>query len=492
MQRVFFSFHVPESVGTFLLQNLRQQVKFPLYPEKNLHITLQFVGDVTDEQLEQLKDIGEAVARECEPVQITPVSFSVEEGRLRLAIESNRALADLQKNLSSKIGNVEGIVVKLQEYTPHITLGRPQGDFSLSSLSAIPADVAFLTTSFGLYKSEPGENRMGNYILIQEFQLGDARENKTAIQTIMLPVRPQPDTIVAIFLLKAFGQKQYPGIERAKILVRPTLPQGATEESLLSEGTLLIDIPGGQFDHHKQGGTASQLVVKNLKIEQSPAIAKLLAYAERDDKYGKGTISQDPLDRAFGLSGLIAALNKSHPENPNHVVDSILPLLRAHISEEQKRTDKLPLEYQEKLQSGKAQERRVRHKKKPLSVVTIESNDPSMPGWLRSSGGKKADVVIQKINSGHVNILTKQIKKIDLRGAIALLRSQEAGAKNRTVPQKAQYLMQSGRIDEVPEWYYDRATNSLLNGGLNPTGVEPTALSLEQITSLVQEGLEMI
>ncbi len=35
--------------------------------------------------------------------------------------------------------------------------------------------------------------------------------------TIVLPVRPQPDTLVAIFLLKEYGEVKFPGIKNAKI-----------------------------------------------------------------------------------------------------------------------------------------------------------------------------------------------------------------------------------------------------------------------------------
>lgn len=490
MQRVFFSIHVPESAGETLLKNLQQQVSFPLYPKENLHITLQFVGGVTDEQLEQLKNIGEEVSQKYEPIQITPASFFVEQGRLRLAIKKEPALLDIREQLVSKIEDVEGITLKQQEYTPHITLGRPPEDFSLSSLPTTPADFAFPASSLGLYKSEPGEDRMGNYTLVKEFQLNNIKEAEANIHAILLPARPQPDTIVAMFFLKTFGKEQYPGIENAEVLVRPTPPEGSTEPSLLSEGILPIDIVGGRFDHHKQGQTASRLVAKDLGIEQSPALAKLLAYAERDDKYGKGTVSQDPLDKAFGLSGLISALNKTIPNNPKEVVDYILPLLTAHYLEEKKRAEDLPKEFQEKLSSGKAKVLGGRHKKNKVKIISIESDEPSMPGWLRSSAGQRADVVIQRMSSGNTNILTRQLKKIDLRHVTSLVRAEELRLSKKSDRVAPALLSQPGRTKGLQEWYYDRATNSLLNGGVHPGGTPPTKIPLDSITEFVLKGLE--
>ena len=304
---------------------------------------------------------------------------------------------------------------------------------------------------------------------------------------IMLPTRPQPDTIVGIFLLKNFGKENYLGIEKATLEISATLPPNETPESLLQKGIFPIDLGGGPFDHHNKGKTASQLIAEHLGIEKSPALGKLLAYAERDDKYGKGTISQDPLDKAFGLSGLVAALNKTLPQNPNEVVEYILPLLAGHYIEEKKRTEDLPQEFAEKLQRGGAQELRIKHKGKNINVVVVESDSPSMAGFLRSGEGRKADVVIQKTGTGYVNILTRPLKRIDLRECAALLRKEEANARN--IPLQTQNLTMPGRISEVPDWYYDRATNSLLNGGTNSKGVVPTALPLKKIIEIISQGL---
>ena len=305
---------------------------------------------------------------------------------------------------------------------------------------------------------------------------------------IILPVRPQPDTIVAIFLLKTFGKEKYPGIDEASVEILATLPEGENEKSFQEKGVFLIDIGGGEFDHHTKETTTSKLIAQNLGIADNPVFTKLLSYAERDDKYGMGTISKDSLDRAFGLSGLITALNKSIPQNTNEVVEYILPLLIAHYLEEKKRIEDLPREYQEKFEAGKAQEIEVQHKGKNVSLIILESDSPSMAGWLRSSAGKKADVVVQKMSSGYINILTKQFKKIDLRKTISFIRQTEANiTKQKLSPAE---LSAPGRISKVPNWYYDRATNSLLNGGLNPQGVEATKISFEKIRQLVLQGLE--
>jgi len=307
-------------------------------------------------------------------------------------------------------------------------------------------------------------------------------------QKIILPTLPQVDTIIAIFLLKKFGKEKYPGIENASIEIWTEIPRGETEESLNKKGYFLIDVGGGKFDHHFKGKTASQIVAEDLNLEEDPALSKLLAFAERADKYGLGTISTDQIDKAFGLAGIISDLQKIYPHDPQKIVDLILPLIEAHYLEEKRRYKELPEEFEKKLKEGRAEVFIVKQGKKKLKVVAIESDNPSIVGWLRSTIGPKADVVLQRASSGHTNIITRPLKRIDLTLSVALLRKEETIRQNRGEIPPAE-LIKPGKISQVPEWYYDRATNSILNGGVNPKGTSPTSIPFERIKELIKEGL---
>ena len=306
---------------------------------------------------------------------------------------------------------------------------------------------------------------------------------------IILPTRPQPDTILGIFFLKNFGKEKYPGIENSIIEIWQELPKGETPGSLEKKGILVLDLGGGKFDHHKKGKTLSKLIAEDLGIADDPSLQKLLTYGERDDKYGLGTISSDSIDRALGLSGLIASLNKAIPERPEKVIEIVLPLITAHCLEEKKRVKELPEEFKEKLKTGKVEIFEVKQGDKKLKVVVLESDNLSMAGWLRSAEGLKADVVCQKVSSGYVNILTKPLKRVDLRWLAAYLRNEEAKLRGRRLKYLTFDLMKPGKTLEIPEWYYDRATNSILNGGPNPKGIEPTAISFEGIKEILKEAL---
>lgn len=310
------------------------------------------------------------------------------------------------------------------------------------------------------------------------------------IKKIVLPTRPQPDTLVAIFILKQYGLERFPGVDKATIEIWQEMPKGETEETLLAKGILLLDFGGGRLDHHgrEPKTTASNLVVELLGIQTETSLAKLLEYAKRDDFYGKGTMSADPIDRALGLSGLIASLNKCLPNNPEQVPDYIIPLLWAHHEEELRRTNEMPRELESALQSGKAEVFNVKQRDKNLRVIIISSDNPSLAGFLRSQIGGRHDVVVQQLSSGHTNILTRPTKHPDLRSLAALIRLAEIGQKTEDGP-TIHNFSRTGKMEEVQEWYYDPATNSLLNGGLNPKETLATKIPLNHFRGILEDGL---
>ncbi|MBI5140321.1 MAG: hypothetical protein HZA94_02660 [Candidatus Vogelbacteria bacterium] len=309
-------------------------------------------------------------------------------------------------------------------------------------------------------------------------------------KTIVLPTRPQPDTLVAIFILKTYGIEKFHGIDKAVVAIWQEMPSGGTEEELEKKGVLLLDFGSGKLDHHNKEPktTASNLVVELLGLQNEASLAKLLEYAKRDDFYGKGTMSADPIDRALGLSGLIASLNKCMPSNPEQIPDYIIPLLWAHHQEELRRTEEMPREFETAIKSGKAEVFNVKQRDKNLRVVIISSDNASLAGFLRSQIGGRHDVVAQQLSSGHTNILTRPTKHVDLRSLIAIIRLTELGMAERD-SQTMYNFSKTGKMEEVQEWYYDPATNSLLNGGLNPKETLATKIPLTHFRKTLEDGL---
>lgn len=303
------------------------------------------------------------------------------------------------------------------------------------------------------------------------------------IHTIALFPKIQADTAVAAYLLKMYGESLYPGIGEAKFVFMSAPPADGLEAE--KQGTLYVDL-GGRYDHHRanmEGGKRADcvatLIARDLGMEAHPAFKKILAWAKRDDLEGKGTISADPLDRAFGLSGLIMSLNRYYTGRPEQVLKVVIPMLRAHVKQEYERYVELPAEWTSLQVEGKAQLFSVSQGSAALKGVVVESDNVSLPGFLKATQG--FDLIVIRRSTGHTNILTNQLRSVDLRPFVRAVRVAE-GQKRNVVVESSDV---PGRVDLVPEWFYDDAANTVQNGGAHPEGTAPTALSAEELLALV-------
>ncbi len=310
------------------------------------------------------------------------------------------------------------------------------------------------------------------------------------IHTIALFPRIQADTAVAAYLLKTFGERLYPGIARASFAFFSVLPAGKTAEDMEREGTLLVDL-GGRYDHHRsnleQGrrvDCVATLIARDLGLDAHPAFKKLLAWATRDDLEGKGTVSADPLDRAFGLSAAIMSLNRYYDGHPEKVLAVVLPILRAHVQQEYERTVELPAAWEQAQKDGKAQTLSLKQGAAELRVAVVESDNTALPGYLRAA--QKFDVVVIRRSTGHTNVLTNQIRSVDLRPVVRLVRTAEAKARGLDGFAATDAV---GRQDGLPMWFYDDAANTFQNGGATPGDVESTVLDLPALVALVRDGV---
>ncbi len=309
------------------------------------------------------------------------------------------------------------------------------------------------------------------------------------VHTIALLPRIQADTASAAFLLKTFGERLYPGISKAGFAFYTMPPDGKTPEEMEREGTLMVDL-GGRYDHHRanieqsaRADCVSTLIARDLGLENHPSLKKLLAWAKRDDLEGKGTVSSDVLDRAFGLSGIIMSLNRFYDGHPEQVLRVVLPILRAHVQQEYESTVELPAEREQLQKEGRAQSMTLTQGPAELETAVVQSDNTALPGFLRAA--HKFDVVIIRRATGHTNILTNQLRSVDLRPVIRQLREAEAKARGLTLTATDAV----GRQEGLPMWFYDDAANTVQNGGANPGETEPTRLPLEKIVSCARSGL---
>jgi hypothetical protein len=318
----------------------------------------------------------------------------------------------------------------------------------------------------------------------------------TPIHTVAMYPRPHPDNIVALWLLREFGTEQFPGIETAKLEFWNQIPAGKTSEQLEAEGVLLIDLGGGRFDHHQEEHhndkqtCATSLVARFVGVADRPEFKKLLEYVRRDDLEGKGVISKDPIDRAFGLSAIVMNLNRDYPDHPEFVIDLVTRIFVAHYHEEYKRKVLMPQEWAELQQTGKAIQFTIPAGNEQLRVVMIESDSKALVGFLRAVGDVQADVVVQRLSTGHTNIVTRQTqRRLNLLKTVAEIRKAEAEKLGIRLDLPQEQLEKPRRLEGIDAWYFDTAANTIQNGGAAAENVPTTLLSLSDIRSVLERTL---
>ncbi len=147
------------------------------------------------------------------------------------------------------------------------------------------------------------------------------------VKTLILPTKIMPDAACAVYLLRAHGMKLFPGAAEAELVFANDLPDGKTPDQLSDEGVLVVE---------RRGESASLTIAKRLGIAERPELKKLLAYAKRDSEK-KGTLSTDPLDRTFGLTGIAMMMNRVYPEDPRAVLEFLVSVFEAQVFDESRR-----------------------------------------------------------------------------------------------------------------------------------------------------------
>lgn len=133
--RIFIAINLPEDIKKVLAEYAN---KWPELPAKwtqkeNLHITLEFLGDLTDQELADVCKITEEVAKKHKAFSLTLKLVSYGPLRLRSGQapkfvwslgEKSDELAELQEDLQDYLVEKVNFRPEGRGFTPHITLAR--------------------------------------------------------------------------------------------------------------------------------------------------------------------------------------------------------------------------------------------------------------------------------------------------------------------------------------------------------------------------------
>lgn len=304
---------------------------------------------------------------------------------------------------------------------------------------------------------------------------------------ILTHERPHLDEIVAIWLLRRFGEQRFPGIGTAAVeftSIRRLAEAGRKPEDYEAEGTLLLGIGGGRFDEHptldadrKAGDCATTLVARDLGISDDPSLAKILRFVRAADVDGNAS--------PFDISYVVKLLHARHPEEPSRVIEWALVAIEAKYQEQLRFFTVVKPEF-----DAKAKVEEIAVGKKRLRVVTIDSDEDGIHKYARSEFGARAAIVIQRRSSGNVAVFGNKQAGVDLREAAKLIRLAEREAKGLEPAPADDKLLAEGYAPGAEEWFYHRQGQMLLNGSLTQADVPPTRLSLDRIAELVKIGVD--
>lgn len=305
--------------------------------------------------------------------------------------------------------------------------------------------------------------------------------NSQPINTIVLSTKPQLDAIAAVLLLLLFGENNYPSIRKAKMEFRKSLPPEKTASGLESQGILIIDLPGNKFQ--RNNGSIAIQVANELGVNKEPALEKLLAFIERD--LTQSAEYKDAINQTFNLAELTKDLIQEYADNPQRIIDVVMPLLLAHYHSEKKRI-KTPVQPGAVVKKEEAiSSFDVFQGKKLIRVITLKKDVGLTCQFLTNNDEIKADVILQQQSSGQINIITNPERAVNLHDTIVMLRISEARIKNAILEiSSIEELAKPNTLQGVEEWHYDSSGNCIKS-----EGAKITKLAFAKIEEILKVSL---
>ncbi|OHA65133.1 MAG: hypothetical protein A3D64_01505 [Candidatus Wildermuthbacteria bacterium RIFCSPHIGHO2_02_FULL_49_9] len=291
------------------------------------------------------------------------------------------------------------------------------------------------------------------------------------------------DELAGAIQLQDYGEEKLPGVNTATFRC---LQSGENVLELAQrEDTVLLGL-GAQFrnegnahrifDEHVANGDTSQsrecaatLVAKFVGIDQEfrwKKILKAILHTDRNPPNLTLDLSVTVMEMQFQGWALCAVLQETRKTLDVHL----------RKADQFAAVSLLPMKEEELNLNG---ERHI--------LTTIEGDDPKAPAFARFLG---ASVVVVRNSSGHVQVLTANHLCLDMRDVIRALRLREQWIQQKVRVTDWRFLEQEGVIEEVPEWFWHKDSNNILNGGRSRPDAPPTKIPLGIIVETVKMCLE--
>ena len=152
-------------------RNLPTSADFRLVGQEKIHLTLKFLGDIAEDELDSVKRALQPIGKRHDPFEVSTSGFGAFPSEKRARIlwagvdtgsEHLRALAEDVENLL----DAAGFERENRPYIPHLTLGRARARRTeLDTSETSPPALRFTVSSVDLVKSAPSQNGVDYSIL---------------------------------------------------------------------------------------------------------------------------------------------------------------------------------------------------------------------------------------------------------------------------------------------------------------------------------------
>ena len=172
--RTFVAVFPPQEVREALFRAARDLPSgnaFRLVGQERIHLTLKFLGDVTEDELDRSRQALEHLSGRHEPFEVSTSGFGAfpSDRRARVLWAGIEAGAGLLRSVAKDVEELLGPAGFGREdrpYIPHLTLGRSRArQAKLAHPDTPPPELRFTVSGVDLVQSAPGKHGVTYQVL---------------------------------------------------------------------------------------------------------------------------------------------------------------------------------------------------------------------------------------------------------------------------------------------------------------------------------------
>jgi 2'-5' RNA ligase len=174
MIRTFVAVFPPPEVREALhnaAQNLPTSKDFRLVGQEKVHLTLKFLGDIAENDLDKIKQALQPIRERHDPFEVSTSNFGAfpSEKKPRILWAGVDEGSERLRKVSADVDNLlepAGFEPENRPYVPHLTLGRTRSRRTTPDASETsPPTLRFTVSGVDLVQSSPGKNGVTYQVL---------------------------------------------------------------------------------------------------------------------------------------------------------------------------------------------------------------------------------------------------------------------------------------------------------------------------------------